>query len=141
MGAEHDSERSCDRLLAGRGAGDDGQQVGPVWSATQSWLPYRWPDWAPTERHLLGGHHSGQARAAEILGRKLDSLTDEPLVLLRVSNRATATSTLRPKMVQRLGCHFSNFANYRRRLLLPCVDSWQTPRANSIRGRLPRLAA
>jgi transposase len=59
----------------------------------------------------------------------------------RLLQRATEAVNLLIKKVKRVGHGFRNFANYRLRLLLHCVVTWQTHRTTRLRGRFPRLVA
>lgn len=57
------------------------------------------------------------------------------------SNGPTEAMNLLIKNIKRVGRGFTNFENYRLRLLLHCGVEWQTHRTASIRGRSPHLAA
>jgi transposase len=58
-----------------------------------------------------------------------------------LSNGTTEGTNLIIKNVKRLGFGFTNFENYRLRLLLRCGTTWKTRAAPSIRGRQPSFAA
>jgi transposase len=58
-----------------------------------------------------------------------------------ISNGPTKAINLLTKKIKRIGHGFRNFDNYRLRLLLHYGVDWDTIRATSIRGRLPRLVA
>jgi transposase len=57
------------------------------------------------------------------------------------SNGPTEAMNLLIKQIKRVGRGFTNFANYRLRLLLHCGVEWDTHRTASIRGHRPHLAA
>ena len=57
------------------------------------------------------------------------------------SNGPTEAMNLLIKKIKRVGCGFTNFSNYRLRVLLHCGVEWNTHRAASMRGRRPPLVA
>lgn len=57
------------------------------------------------------------------------------------SNGPTEAMNLLIKNIKRVGRGFTNFANYRLRLLLHCGVEWDTHRTASMRGRRPHLVA
>jgi transposase len=57
------------------------------------------------------------------------------------SNGPTEAMNLLIKQIKRVGRGFTNFDNYRLRLLLHCGVEWDTHRTASMRGRRPHLAA
>jgi transposase len=57
------------------------------------------------------------------------------------SNGPTEAMNLLIKNIKRVGRGFTNFENYRLRLLLHCGVQWDTHRTASMRGRRPQLAA
>ena len=57
------------------------------------------------------------------------------------SNGPTEAMNLLIKKIKRVGCGFTNFSNYRLRVLLHCGVEWDTHRAASMRGRRPPLVA
>ncbi len=59
----------------------------------------------------------------------------------RLTNAATEGTNLIIKNIKRLGFGFTNFDNYRLRLLLRCGTPWQHPQVASIRRRQPRISA
>ena len=59
----------------------------------------------------------------------------------RLTNAATEGTNLIIKNIKRLGFGFTNFDNYRLRLLLRCGTTWKTRTAPSIRSRQPSLVA
>ena len=59
----------------------------------------------------------------------------------RLTNAATEGTNLIIKNIKRLGFGFTNFDNYRLRLLLRCGAPWQHPQVASIRRRQPRISA
>ncbi len=58
-----------------------------------------------------------------------------------LTNAGVEGTNLIIKNIKRLGFGFTNFENYRLRLLLRCGTTWKTRAAPSIRGRQPSLAA
>ena len=59
----------------------------------------------------------------------------------KLTTAAVEGTNLIIKNIKRLGSGFTNFENYRLRLLLRCGTTWHTRTAPSIRGRQPSLAA
>ncbi len=57
------------------------------------------------------------------------------------SNGPTEAMNRLIKNIKRVGRGFTNFENYRLRLLAHCGLKWQTHRTASMRGRSPHLAA
>jgi len=57
------------------------------------------------------------------------------------SNGPTEAVNLTIKQIKRTGRGFTNFDNYRLRLLLRCGVDWQDQPAASLRKRSPRLVA
>ena len=57
------------------------------------------------------------------------------------SNGPTEAVNLTIKQIKRVGRGFTNFDNYRLRLLLRCGVDWQDQPATSLRKRSPRLVA
>lgn len=57
------------------------------------------------------------------------------------SNGPTEAVNLAIKQIKRVGRGFTNFDNYRLRLLLHCGVTWHDDRAARLRGRAPRFAA
>ncbi len=59
----------------------------------------------------------------------------------KLTNAGIEGTNLIIKNIKRLGFGFTNFDNYRLRLLLRCGTTWQTHAAPSIRSRQPSFAA
>ncbi len=59
----------------------------------------------------------------------------------KLTNAGVEGTNLIIKNIKRLGFGFTNFENYRLRLLLRCGTTWQTRAAPSIRARQPSLVA
>ena len=148
-GAEHLTERSWARLLAGIDAGDTvDEQLAKTWIAAQELrMLYRAPDRARAEAHLYRWlTHCADAEVPELrrLARTIDAWREELLAYFDtggISNGPTEAINLLIKKIKRVEHGFRNFDNYRLRLLLHCGVDWHTPIATPIRGRLPRLAA
>ena len=58
-----------------------------------------------------------------------------------MTNAAVEGTNLVIKNIKRLGFGFTNFENYRLRILLRCGTTWQHRAVASIRPRQPRLVA
>ncbi len=146
-GAEHHSQRSWARLIAGLEAGDHDQQVALAWIAAQDLRRiYRCRTRAQAERHLLAWFTAvAEHEIPELLrlARTLDSWRSELLAYFDtggVSNGPTEAINGLIKKIKRIGHGFRNFANYRLRLLCTAASTGTLP-VTPIRGRLPRLAA
>jgi len=143
-GAERHSLRSYTRLLAGLAAGDQGDQVGASWIATQEL------------RHVYGATDLTQARdrlftfytvcadagVPELhrLARTVSTWQNQLLAHFttgRASNGPTEAVNLRIKRIKRVGFGFRNFDNYRLRLLLHCGTTWHNRWTGSPASRPP----
>lgn len=148
-GADHHSERSWARLLAGLDVGDTrDEQLAKTWIAAQELrLLYRCPDRARAQAHFYRWLvHCVDADVPELarLATTIDSWHTELLAYFDtggISNGPTEAINLLIKKIKRVGHGFRNFDNYRLRLLLHCGVDWNTVHATPIRGRLPRFAA
>ena len=147
--ADHHSQRSWARLLAGLDAGDTpDEQLARTWIAAQDLrLIYHSPDRARAEQALYRWlSYCADADIPELtrLATTIDSWHTELLAYFDtggLSNGPTEAINLLIKKIKRVGHGFRNFDNYRLRLLLHCGVDWDTIRATPIRGRLPRLVA
>jgi transposase len=147
--ADHHSQRSWARLLAGLDAGDtNDEQLARAWIAAQDLrLIYHRPDRARAEQALYRWlAYRADADIPELarLATTIDSWRTELLAYFdttKVSNGPTEAINLLIKKIKRVGHGFRNFDNYRLRLLLHCGVAWDTVRATPIRGRLPRSVA
>lgn len=144
-GAEHLSERSYARLLAGLEAGDPDREVAAAWIACQELRRvYAAPDLHRARRRLERFYWAcADSTVPELhrLGRTIASWENEILAYFTtagVSNGPTEAINLLIKRIKRVGFGFRNFANYRLRLLLHCGVTWQSSAATRIRGRSPR---
>jgi transposase len=147
--ADHHTQRSWVRLLAGLAVGDTPEeQLARTWIAAQDLrLIYRCPDRPRAEQALsrwlsycTDSHIPELAR----LATTINSWRHELLAYFTtggISNGPTEAINLLIKKIKRVGHGFRNFDNYRLRLLLHCGVDWDTIRATPIRGRLPRSVA
>ena len=147
-GADHHSQHSWTRMLAGLEAGDPDGHVAKAWIAAQELrLLYREPTRAHAERRLLAWFTKvahDEIPELRRLARTLNAWRAELLAYFDtggVSNGPTEAMNALIKKIKRIGHGYRNFDNYRLRLLLHCGVAWQTPPVTPIRGRLPRLAA
>jgi transposase len=147
--ADHHSQRSWARLLAGLDAGDTpDEQLARTWIAAQDLrLIYHSPDRVRAEQALYRWlSYCADADIPELtrLATTIDSWHTELLAYFDtggLSNGPTEAINLLIKKIKRVDHGFRNFDNYRLRLLLHCGVDWDTIRATPIRGRLPRLVA
>ncbi|MCA1835619.1 MAG: ISL3 family transposase [Actinobacteria bacterium] len=148
-GADHHTDRSWARLLAGLDAGDTpGEHLARTWIAAQDLrLIYHNPDRARAEQALYRWlTYCADADIPELirLATTINSWRSELLAYFTtngVSNGPTEAINLLIKKIKRVGHGFRNFDNYRLRLLLHCGVDWDTIHATPIRGRLPRSVA
>jgi transposase len=147
--ADHHTDRSWARLLAGLDAGDtNDEQRARTWIAAQELrLIFSCPDRVRAQAHLHRWlTYCADADIPELtrLAATIDSWRTELLAYFDtggISNGPTEAINLLIKKIKRVGHGFRNFDNYRLRLLLHCGVDWDTIRATPIRGRLPRLVA
>jgi transposase len=147
--ANHHTDRSWARLLAGLDAGDTpDEQLARTWIAAQDLrLIYHSPDQARAEQALYRWLTCcADAEIPELirLATTIDSWRGELLAYFstdKISNGPTEAINLLIKKIKRVGHGFRNFDNYRLRLLLHCGVDWDTIGATPIRGRLPRSVA
>jgi transposase len=147
--ADHHTELSWARLLAGLDAGDTpDEQLARTWIAAQELrLIFHSPDQARAGQALYRWlTYCADSGIAELirLATTIDSWRTELLAYFTtggISNGPTEAINLLIKKIKRVGHGFRNFDNYRLRLLLHCGVDWDTVRATPIRGRLPRSVA
>ena len=148
-GADHHTERSWARLLAGLAAGDTlDEQLARTWIAAHDLrLIFRCPDQARASQALYRWlTYCADSNIPELirLATTIDSWRTELLAYFTtggISNGPTKAINLLIKKIKRVGHGFRNFDNYRLRLLLHCGVDCDTVRATPIRGRLPRSVA
>lgn len=141
------TERARARLDAALATGDPRDEVLDAWLAKEH-LRESYAVADPDQAEILLETVFEECRGSEVpelrrLGRTLRAWKEEILNHHRTgdSNGPTEAMNLLIKKIKRAGCGFTNFSNYRLRLLAHCGLKWQTHRAASIRGRTPHLAA
>lgn len=141
--------RGWTRLAAGLQAGDPDGEVTAAWQLKELVRDlYRSRDLATARRVLETVYvwaDTGDVPAMRRLAGTLRRWEDEVLAYFTTggaSNGPTEAVNLTIKQIKRVGRGFTNFDNYRLRLLLRCGGcNWQTQPAARIRGRRPRLVA
>jgi transposase len=146
-GAERLGERGWLKLRAALGAGDPRDEVLATWLAKEHLREVYAVDDADQAASLLDGVIAECAdsgiRELVRLGGTLRRWR-EPILNHHCTGRSngpTEAMNLLIKQIKRVGRGFTNFRNYRLRLLLHCGVEWDTHRTASIRGRRPQLAA
>ena len=139
--ADHHTDRSWARLVAGLDAGDTtDEQLARTWIAAQDLrLIYHSPDHARAENALYRWlTYCADTDIPELtrLATTIDSWRSELLAYFTtngISNGPTEAINLLIKKIKRVGHGFRNFDNYRLRLLLHCGVDWDTIHATPIR--------
>jgi transposase len=141
------TERARARLDAALAAGDPRDEVLDTWLVKEH-LREAYAVADPDQAGILLDAVLEECRASEVgelhrLGGTLLAWKQEILNHHRTgdSNGPTEAMNLLIKKIKRAGCGFTNFSNYRLRLLAHCGLKWQTHRVASMRGRTPHLAA
>ncbi len=146
-GQERLSERAWDKLTDALGRGDPRDEVLASWLAKEHLREAYATDDAEAAAAILDAVID-ECEAADIrelarLAKTLRRWRNEILNHHRTgrSNGPTEAMNLLIKAIKRVGRGFTNFENYRLRLLLHCGVEWDTHRTASMRGRRPHLAA
>lgn len=146
-GFERLTERGWQRLTDALGAGDPRDEVLAAWLAKEHLREVYATD-DPEEASKLLAEVIDECAASEIpeletLATTLGKWRQEILNHHRTgrSNGPTEAMNVLIKGIKRVGRGFTNFDNYRLRLLLHCGVEWNTHRTASMRGRRPHLAA
>ena len=147
-GAERLGERGWDRLKDALGHGDPRDEVLAAWLAKEHLREvYRVEDPGDAAKLLEGVVAECRDSGIPELHTLATTLTQwrEPILNHHrtggASNGPTEAMNLLIKSIKRVGRGFTNFDNYRLRLLLHCGVEWKTHRTASMRGRRPPLAA
>lgn len=146
-GAERLGQGGWQRLLDALRRGDPRDEVLACWLAKEHLREVYVLDDPDEAAHLLDAviaecAHSGVfelVRLAGTLRRGREPILNHHRT--GRSNGPTEAMNLLIKNIKRVGRGFTNFENYRLRLLLHCGVEWNTHRTASMRGRRPHLAA
>ncbi len=146
-GAERLGERGWQRLLDALRRGDPHDEVLACWLAKEHLREVYAVDDPDEAARLLDAviaecAHSGVFELVRLAGT-LRRWREPILNHHRTgrSNGPTEAMNLLIKNIKRVGRGFTNFENYRLRLLLHCGVEWDAHRTASMRGRRPHLAA
>jgi transposase len=146
-GFERLTERGWQRLCDVLGCGDPRDEVLAAWLAKEHLREVYATD-DPNQATLLLAKVIDECALSEIpeletLAKTLGKWRQEILNHHRTgrSNGPTEAMNVLIKGIKRVGRGFTNFDNYRLRLLLHCGVEWDTHRTASMRGRRPHLAA
>ena len=146
--ADRLTPRQWARIEAAWDAGDPHDEVHDAWAAKELLRDVYAAADEDEAREVLADFYDWVARVdiAEVsrLGRTIRRWEAEVLAYHRTggaSNGPTEAVNLLVKKIKRTGHGFTNFDNYRLRLLLHCGVTWQDPPAARIRGRRPPVAA
>lgn len=141
------SERGWERIEEGMRRGDPDGSVGAAYLAKELLREVYATRSARVARARLVAFY-GHCRASGVpelarLARTIRSWQAEVLAWhdTGLTNGPTEATNLLIKKIKRVGHGFSNFENYRLRLLLHCGISWKPHRVVSMRGRQPALVA
>jgi transposase len=146
-GQERLGERAWDKLTDALGRGDPRDEVLASWLAKEH-LREAYATDDPDEAAVILDAVIEECEGATIkelarLAKTLRRWRTEILNHHRTgrSNGPTEAMNLLIKAIKRVGRGFTNFDNYRLRLLLHCGVEWDTHRTASMRGRRPHFAA
>jgi transposase len=149
VGAERLGDKGWDRLCDGLDAGDPDGEMAAAWVAKEELRNVYKARTLPDARRRLVVFYQHCAEHAHIpevhtLACTIDAW--EPQVLAyhttgRASNGRGEAVNLIIEKTRRIGHGFTNFDNYRLRLLLACGVKWYSKPTARIRGCHPRLSA
>jgi transposase len=146
-GYERLTDRAWERLCEALGCGDPRDEVLATWLAKEHLREVYATD-DPAQAVVLLARVITECASSEVpeletLAATLGKWREEILNHHRTgrSNGPTEAMNVLIKSIKRVGRGFTNFENYRLRLLLHCGVEWNTHRTASMRGRRPHLAA